>query len=102
MEQFCCKITIGCQTHQIPANPYLYLFCLTNTNTDMDIIRNRIQKFISIFILNGYGYNSDTESMNIIIDISWIIKLYDYKIKDITKKMINQVNSMHILLYAFC
>ena len=42
----------------------------------MDIIQ--MQKFISIFILNGYGYNLDIENMDIIMDTSWIIKLYDY------------------------
>ena len=52
-------------------------------NTDIDIIQ--IEKFISIFILNGYRYNLDSESMDIIMDISWIIKFYNYKIKNIIK-----------------
>ena len=49
----------------------------------MDIIQ--MQKFISVFVLNGYGYNSDTQTMDMLTDINWIIKLYNYKIKDITK-----------------
>ena len=52
---------------RIPPYSYPYLFCLINTNMDIDIIR--IQKFISIFILNGYGYYSNTESMDIITNI---------------------------------
>ena len=39
---------------------YSYLFYLMNTNLD----------YISILILNGYGYNLNTESMDIITDIS--------------------------------
>ena len=70
----------------IPAYPYPYLFYLININTDMNIIR--IQKIIFIFILNEYGYNSNTESMDIMTDIIQIIKFYDYRIKDITKLMI--------------
>ena len=49
----------------------------------MDIIQ--MQKFLSIFVLNRYGYNLDIGSMNVIMDISWIVKFYDYIIKDITK-----------------
>ena len=49
----------------------------------MDVIQ--IQKFISIFVSSGYGYNLNIENLNIIMDISWIIKFYDYKIIDITK-----------------
>ena len=60
-----------------------------------------MQKFISIFVLNGYGYKSDTESMDINMDIGRIIKFYDYRIKDITKWIINQVNNILIWLYIF-
>ena len=28
------------------------------------------------------------------MNIGWIIKFYDYRIKDITKQMINQVNNI--------
>ena len=68
-----------------------------NTNTNV----SRIQKLISIFILNGYGYKSDTGSMDINMNISRIIKLYDYKIKDIIKWIVNQTNSMLIWLFFF-
>ena len=68
---------------RIPIYPYPYLLYLMNTKKDIDIIR--MQKFIFIFILNAYRYNSNTERMDILIDISRIIKFYDYKIKDITK-----------------
>ena len=50
---------------------------------DVDIIR--MQKFISIFVLNGYRYNLDTENMDIATDIIWIIKFYDYRVKNIIK-----------------
>ena len=63
-----------------------------NINTDIDI--SRMQKFISIFILNEYKL--DTESMDINVDPSWIIKLYDHRIKNIIKWSINQVNIMLI------
>ena len=43
---------------------------------NMDI--SWIQKFISIFVLNEYGYKSDTKNM----DINWIMELDDYKIKN--------------------
>ena len=66
---------------------------------DTDIIR--MKKFISIFILNEYWYNSNTESINIIIDITLIIKFYNYGIKGITKYMINQVNNMFICYIFF-
>ncbi|EHA8586337.1 Urease [Cocos nucifera] len=49
----------GLDMDRIPTYPYPYLFCLMNINMDMDIIQ--VQKFISIFVLNGYGYNSDIE-----------------------------------------
>ena len=55
-----------------------------NINTDIDI--NRMQKFIYMFILNGYRYNLNTRNMDIIMDITYIIKLYDYGIKDITNR----------------
>ena len=65
-----------------------------NTNIDTDIFQ--IKKFIFIFILNRYEYNSDTESMNTVTDITQIIKFYNYRIKDITKYMINQINDMFV------
>ena len=61
------RAEIRLDMNRIPAYPYLYLFYLTNININMDIIW--IQKFIFILILNGYEYNSDTRSMDIITDI---------------------------------
>ena len=58
-----------------------------------------MQKFIFLFGFNGYGYKWDTRSMDIKMDISQIIKLNDNRIKDITKQMVNQVNSMLMWLY---
>lgn len=40
---------------------------------------------ISMFILNEYGYKSNMECMNINMDLNRIIKLNDYRIKEITK-----------------
>ena len=40
---------------------------------------------MSIFVENGYEYNLDTKNIDIITDISWIIKFYDYRIKNIIK-----------------
>ena len=68
---------------RLPGYPYSFLFFLMDTNMDTHIIW--MQKFISVFVLNGYGYYSNTESMDLIADISWIIKLYDLRIKYITK-----------------
>ena len=45
----------------------------------MDTDASRIQKFISIFVLNRYGYKLDIGNIDINTDISWIIELYDYK-----------------------
>ena len=52
----------------IPAYPYLCLFYWTNTNMDTDIIR--MKKFISTLVVNGYGYNSETKSIDTITDKS--------------------------------
>ena len=60
---------------QILLYPYPHLFCLTNTDIDMDI--SLIQKLISIFICNGYRYKLKIKSMDINIDISQIIKFYN-------------------------
>ena len=76
-------IRIEIRSDWIPAYLYPYLFHLININTDMDIIQ--IQKFISIIILNGYGYDSDIGRMDIIMDITYIIKFSNYRIKNITK-----------------
>ena len=60
----------------------------------MDTAVSQIQKFMSIFILIQYGYKLDVKSMDIKTYISQMIAFYNYRIKDINKWMINQVNSM--------
>ena len=62
------RTEIESNTDRILAHSYPYLFYLTNTNIDMDIIW--LKKFIFIFVLNGYEYNLDTKSMDIIMDIT--------------------------------
>ena len=57
------------------------------------------KKFISVFILNEYRYKSDTKSIDINIDISYIIKFYDHRIKDISKWIVNQINKLLIWLW---
>ena len=46
---------------------------------------NQIQKFIFIFILNEYKYKSNIRNIDINIDITEMIKFYNYKIKNIIK-----------------
>lgn len=43
----------------------------------MNIDISWMQKFISIFTLNRYGYKLDTKSMNVKMDINMIINFYD-------------------------
>lgn len=92
-----CKLIraeIGSDRDRILVYLYPYLLCLTNKDMHMDV--NRIQNFISVFVSNGYRYKSNTRNMDININIIQIIKLYEHKIKDITKWMINQLISMLI------
>ena len=74
---------------------YLYPYLFYLMNIDMDTGISWIQKFIFIFVLNGNRYKLNTESLEINMDISWII-IYDYIIKYIIKSMKNQFNSMLI------
>lgn len=39
--------------------------------------------------------------MDTSMDMSWMIKLYDHRIKDITKWMVNQIHNMLMSLYIY-
>ena len=70
--------------------PYPYLFYLSNTNMDTDI--NRMKNLCPYLFKWTRLYKSDTKNIDINMNISWIIKFYDHRIKDIIKWAINEVN----------
>ena len=68
----------------IPAYPYTYLFYWININMINYGYYSDTNMHIYIYF-NRYGYNLDSRSMNITMDIDWIIKLNNYRIIDIIK-----------------
>lgn len=71
--------TLGLKWSDISISISISIFYLVNM--DVDTVINWMSKFIIIFVLNGYKYISEIESM----DVRKIVKLYDHHIKDITK-----------------
>ena len=70
-------------------------------NIDMDTDVSWMQQIHTYMSFRWIWYKLDTKSMDINMDISWIIKTYDYKINIIAKWIINQINSMLMRLYIF-